>query len=154
MISQTADYALRAIVHLAKDLNKPHITRTIAETTKVPGDYLSKVMQTLVKAGFVQSRRGLHGGFTLTRPPDEISILDIVNAVDPLQRIRSCPLDLPEHSEKLCPLHYKLDQAMSGIAQALGSTTIADILVDPEGRVPLGIGAPTGPRPKENRTGT
>ncbi len=139
MISQTADYALRAIVHLAKDPGKPHITRAIAETTKVPGDYLSKVMQTLVKAGFVTSRRGARGGFTLSRPADEITILDIVNAVDPIQRIRSCPLDLPEHKEKLCPLHHKLDQAMADIEQALGSATIADIMVGPEGRVPLGI---------------
>lgn len=142
MISQTADYALRAIVHLAKDPDKPQITRSIAEATKVPSGYLSKVMQTLVKAGFVQSRRGLHGGFTLVRPADEISILDIVNAVDPLQRIRTCPLSLPEHREKLCPLHHKLDQAMADIEQALGNTTIADIVADPEGRVPLGITVP------------
>jgi len=142
MISQTAEYALRAIVHLAKAPDEPHITSAIAEATKVPGGYLAKVMQTLVKAGFVDSRRGLRGGFTLKRPADEISILDIVNTVDPLQRIRSCPLDLPEHREKLCPLHHKLDQAMADIEQALGNTTIADIVVDPEGRVPLGITVP------------
>ncbi len=145
MISQTADYALRAVVHLAKDRDKPHITRAIAETTKVPGDYLSKVMQTLVKARFVRSRRGPRGGFTLSRPADQISILDIVNAVDPLQRIRSCPLDLPEHTEKLCPLHHKLDQAMADIELALGNTTIADIMVGPEGRVPLGVAPPGQP---------
>jgi len=142
MISQTADYALRAIVHLAKAPDEPHITRTIAEATQVPGGYLAKVMQTLVKAGFVDSRRGLRGGFTLKRPADEVSILDIVNAVDPLQRIRSCPLKLPEHRDRLCPLHHKLDQAMADIEKALGSTTIADIVVDPEGSVPLGITVP------------
>jgi len=142
MISQTAEYALRAIVHLAKVPDETHITSAIAEATKVPGGYLAKVMQTLVKAGFVDSRRGLRGGFTLKRPAAEISILDIVNTVDPLQRIRSCPLDLPEHREKLCPLHHKLDQAMADIEQALGSTTIADIVVDPEGSVPLGITVP------------
>lgn len=142
MISQTAEYALRAIVHLAKDPDEPHITRSIAEATQVPSGYLAKVMQTLVKAGFVDSRRGLRGGFTLKRPADEISILDIVNTVDPLQRIRTCPLKLPEHRDSLCPLHHKLDQAMADIEQAFGNTTIADIVVDPEGSVPPGITAP------------
>ena len=139
MISQTAEYALRAIAYLASGPNDPHITREIAEATKVPSGYLAKVMQTLVKAGLVQSRRGLGGGFTLDQPPQAISILDVVNAVDPLQRILACPLALPEHRDKLCPLHNKLDQAMADIEKALGAATINDILVGPEGRVPLGI---------------
>ncbi len=138
MISQTAEYALRAIVFLAKMPDEAHITREIAEATRVPSGYLAKVMQTLVKADFVQSRRGLGGGFTLGRSPSGISILDVVNAVDPLQRIRTCPLKLEEHSDSLCPLHHRLDQAMAAIEQALGSTTIADILMSPDGRVPLG----------------
>ena len=139
MISQTAEYALRAISYLAKSPDDPRITREIAEATKVPSGYLAKVMQTLVKAGLVQSRRGLGGGFTLDQPPQAISILDVVNAVDPLQRILSCPLALPEHRDKLCPLHRRLDQAMADIEKALGAVNIADILVGPEGRVPLGI---------------
>jgi len=139
MISQTAEYALRAIVYLARSPDEPHITREIAEATKIPSGYLAKVMQTLVKAGLVTSRRGLRGGFTLERSPDAISFLDVVNAVDPLQRIRSCPLELAEHRDSLCPLHRRLDQAMADIEHALGSTNIADIMVGPEGRVPLGL---------------
>jgi len=138
MITQTAEYALRAIAYMAKSPDDPHITRDIAEATKVPCDYLAKVMQTLVRARLVRSRRGQRGGFTLERSPEEISILDVVNAVDPLQRILSCPLKLPEHRESLCPLHRRLDQAMADIEQALGNTTIADVMVGPEGRVPLG----------------
>ena len=69
VISQTAEYALRAIVYLAKMPDEAHITREIAEATRVPSGYLAKVMQTLVKADLVQSRRGLGGGFTLGRSP-------------------------------------------------------------------------------------
>ena len=138
MITQTAEYALRAIAYLAKSPDDPHITREIAEATKVPCDYLAKVMQTLVRARLVRSRRGQRGGFTLERSPEAISILDVVNAVDPLKRILSCPLKLPEHRDSLCPLHHRLDQAMADIEQAFGNTTIADIMVGPEGRVPLG----------------
>ncbi len=139
MISQTAEYALRAIAYLAKSPDDLHITREIAEATKVPSGYLAKVMQTLVKAGLVQSRRGLGGGFTLNSSTEDISILDVVNAVDPLQRILSCPLALPEHRDSLCPLHRRLDQAMADIEKALGAASIAEIMVGPEGRVPLGI---------------
>lgn len=138
MISQTAEYALRAIVFLAKSPGDPHITREIAEATKVPSGYLAKVMQTLVKKGLVVSRRGLGGGFTLGRPHDTISILDVVNAVDPLQRILSCPLGLAEHREHLCPLHRRLDHTMADIEKALGAATVADIMIGPEGGVPLG----------------
>ncbi len=138
MITQTAEYALRAIAFLAKDPLRSHVTRSIAEATQVPADYLAKVMQTLVRTELVRSRRGQGGGFTLARAPEAISILDVVNAVDPLQRIRSCPLDLPEHQESLCPLHRRLDHAMADIEKALGATTIADIKIGPEGRVPLG----------------
>ncbi len=150
MISQTAEYALRAIAYLAKSPDDPHITREIAEATKVPSGYLAKVMQTLVKAGFVHSRRGLGGGFTLDTSPEAISILDVVNAVDPIQRILSCPLGLPEHRDSLCPLHRKLDQAMADIEKALGAVNIADILIGPEGHVPLGISTlPVLPTPAE-----
>ncbi len=139
MISQTAEYALRAIVYLATSDDTLHITRDIAEATKVPSGYLSKVMQTLVKAGLIHSRRGIHGGFTLNLSPEEISILDVVNAVDPLQRIHSCPLGLPEHRDRLCPLHRRLDQSMKNIELTLGATTIAEVMIGPEGRVPLGL---------------
>ncbi len=147
MISQTAEYALRAIAYLAKGPDNPHITREIAEATKVPSGYLAKVMQTLVKTGLVHSRRGLGGGFTLERSPETISILDVINAVDPLQRILSCPLALPEHRDSLCPLHRRLDQTMADIEKALGVVTIADIMVGPEGGVPLGTALPVLPKP-------
>lgn len=146
MISQTAEYALRAIVYLAKSPGKPHVTREIAEATKVPSGYLAKVMQTLVKTGLVLSRRGLGGGFTLGRTTNTLSILDVVNAVDPLQRIRSCPLGLAEHRDNLCSLHRRLDQAMEDIEKALAAATIADILAGSEGSVPLGLNVlPTHP---------
>ena len=68
----------------------------IAEATKVPAAYLSKVLQAMSRAGLVRSQRGLHGGFQLISQPNQINILDVVNAVDPIQRIESCPLTV-EH---------------------------------------------------------
>ena len=105
----------------------------IAETTRVPAGYLSKVMQSLTRAGLVHSQRGLHGGFTLTRPTDELTVLDVMEAVDPIRRIRSCPLGIKGHIN-LCPLHRRLDQAMARVEEALRESTIAELLVA-QGRI-------------------
>jgi Rrf2 family protein len=127
MISQTAEYALRAIVHLAERPDTPQTTQQIAEVTRVPAGYLAKVMQTLGRSGIVRARRGLHGGFTLAVPPKELTVLDVVQAVDPVQRITHCPLGIPEH-KSLCPLHTRLDDTAAMVEKALGASTIAELL--------------------------
>jgi Rrf2 family transcriptional regulator, nitric oxide-sensitive transcriptional repressor len=131
MFSQTAEYALRAAVYLASQDGTPRTTQEIAAATKVKLAYLSKVMQGLGRKGLVQSQRGLHGGFTLTRPADELTVLDIITAVDPIQRIKSCPLGIKDHIN-LCPLHRRLDQAMKLVEEALQKSTLAELLIEPE----------------------
>src|SRR5688572_33179591 len=82
MFSQTAEYALRAIVVLAYDPAKPYTAQDIAAQSMVPQDYLMKVLQALAKEGFVTAQRGRGGGFVLRRQPSEISVLDVINAVE------------------------------------------------------------------------
>ncbi|HVX11825.1 MAG TPA: Rrf2 family transcriptional regulator [Pirellulales bacterium] len=136
MISQTAEYALRAIVYLADRNDAPQTTQQIAEVTHVPAGYLAKVMQGLSRAGLVHAQRGLHGGFTLARPAAELTVLDVVQAVDPLQRIKHCPLGIEGH-QSLCPLHRRLDNAAAMVEQALGESTIAELLTEPKrGKIP------------------
>src|SRR5205085_10646343 len=146
MFSQTAEYALRAVVYLASHPDEPRTTHQIAEATKVPAGYLSKVMQGLSRAELVHSQRGLHGGFTLTRPADALTVLDVVQAVDPVRRIRSCPLGLKGHVN-LCPLHRRLDQAIALVEDALKQSTIAELLAEPERA--RGIPIPLCPWPEE-----
>ena len=131
MFSKTVEYALRAMVYLASQEGTPRTTQQIAAATKVKGAYLSKVMQSLGRKRLVQSQRGLHGGFTLTRPTDDLTVLDIIMAVDPIQRIESCPLGIKGHIN-LCPLHRRLDQAMKLVEDALQKSTLAELLVEPE----------------------
>jgi Rrf2 family protein len=137
MFSQTAEYALRAIVALAEDVKVPWTAQAIATKTLVPQDYLIKVLQPLSRAGLVVAQRGRGGGFLLTRPAGEISVLDVITAVDPLRRITHCPLSLKGHGTNLCPLHRKLDNAIRLVEEAFASTTIADILSDPSPVRPL-----------------
>ena len=137
MISQTAEYALRIIAHLASLEGAPATTKQIAVATRVPEGYLAKVLQVLGRRGMVRSQRGLHGGSVLTRQPQDVTIFDIIDAVDPMQRIRTCPLGLRSHGTKLCPLHRRLDQAMAQVEQAFRDSTIADLLAEPTSSKPL-----------------
>ncbi len=140
LVSQTVEYALRAAVWLA-DHGDGQTTQQIADATQVPPSYLSKVLQSLQRAGVVHGRRGAGGGFTLGRSAGAISVLDVVQAVEPIQRIESCPLGIPSHGIRLCPLHRKLDDAMAHVASAFESTSLAE-LVAPKHRLkplcPLG----------------
>lgn len=133
MLSTTAEYALRAIVALAQQGGGQLTTSSIAEVTKVPPGYLAKVMQQLVRADLVTSQRGIGGGFTLTRPAREISILDILRAVDAAPaRIRRCPLGIKGHV-RLCPLHKLVDDAMQTTEQAFAKANLQDLSESADG---------------------
>ncbi len=137
MLSQTAEYALRAIVFLADHHGVPKTAEMIAETTKVPLGYLAKILQGLARHGLILSQRGLHGGFTLLRSPNDLSIYDVVQAIDPITRITTCPLHLPNHGNELCPLHRRLDNAALAVETGFRRTTVAQLLTEPGASRPL-----------------
>jgi Rrf2 family protein len=137
VISQTAEYALRAVVCLGASPGQPLTTQAIAAKTRVPAGYLSKVLQALGRAGMVDSQRGPHGGHVLTRSLDALTVLDVINAVDPLKRIERCPLGLAAHRTQMCSLHKRLDEGMALVASLFGGTTIADLLAEANPSQPL-----------------
>ncbi|HEY3329627.1 MAG TPA: Rrf2 family transcriptional regulator [Capsulimonadaceae bacterium] len=137
MISQTSEYALRAVIHLATYTDEPQTTQKIAAQTKVSVPYLSKVLQGLARAGIVHSQRGLHGGFELKNTLDELTVYDIVNAIEPIQRIEKCPLGLDNHKDHLCLLHMRVDEAIGALEKVFKETTIADVIATPSSSVPL-----------------
>jgi Rrf2 family transcriptional regulator, nitric oxide-sensitive transcriptional repressor len=128
MIPKTAEYALRAVVVLAADSERPYSAEQLARATRLPRRYAHKVLQALVRAELVRSQPGPGGGYSLVRPADELSILDVVNAVQPIPRIRHCPLGLKSHTH-LCPLHRELDEACAATERAFARVTIAQLLV-------------------------
>ncbi len=137
MFSQTVEYALRAVVQLAGAAPEPQTTEQIARATRVPQAYLSKVLQNLVQAGLVRSQRGIGGGMALVRPPAELTILEVVNAVDPIRRITTCPLNLAAHGLRLCPLHKRVDQALALVEDAFAKTTLQEVIDEPSESIPL-----------------
>lgn len=137
MLSQTVEYALRSVVHLAYLYPQAQTTQQISDAVQVPKPYLSKVLQSLSKAGVVKSQAGIGGGMSLAVDPKKLSLLDIVNAVDPLNRIETCPLGLKTHGKRLCPLHKRLDTAIEGLQAAFSSTTVWELMNDPTSVPPL-----------------
>jgi Rrf2 family protein len=132
MFSQTTEYALRVVVYLASLVDRPATIAQIAAATQAPPGYLAKVLRHLAIAQLVRSQRGLHGGSVLARPAGSITVLDVVQAVDPIHRISSCPLNLKSHEVDLCPLHRRLDHAITLVQDAFKRSPIAE-LVPPRG---------------------
>lgn len=146
MIPQTAEYALRAAVLLARTPGRALSADEIATAGQVPRRYANKVLQALVRAGFVRSQPGPGGGYRLLVQPGELSILDVIAAVEPIPRIVRCPLGLKTHTD-LCPLHRELDDALAAMERTFGRVTIAQLLMRPDSVPPLcelGQGAPQG----------
>ncbi len=145
MISQTSEYALRAVVFLGNE-GVPRTAAEISRSVKAPPDYLSKVMRGLVREGIVASRRGLHGGFTLAREPDELSVLDVIDAVDPLQRIRECPLGNKAHGVNLCTLHRTIDETLARAEETFSQVTVGQLLGEEKGARTCPFPIPCGKR--------
>ncbi len=110
----------------------------IARITQSPPGYMAKILQGLGRASVVTSQRGPTGGFRLNHELDAISVLDVINAVDPLPRIHKCPLGLEAHKDQLCSLHSRIDHALLEVERSFGDTTIGDLLRDPGASYPLG----------------
>ena len=123
------------LAHLGQQA--PIDNRTLATKSQVPVSYLPKILQSLARAGLVKSRRGVGGGAALCRSPEDITILDVVQAVDPIPRVRGCPLKLKSHCRVLCPMHARLDKAMAEVESVLAASTVAELLADDTRPIPM-----------------
>jgi Rrf2 family protein len=138
MFSQTSEYTLRVVVFLARLRGKPATNRQIAAATRVPEGYLAKILQSLSRARLVRSQRGLRGGSSLLRDPDQITVYEVMEVASPMPRIHQCPLGLASHGAHLCPLHRKLDDAMAMVENAFRATVITDLIDQSDTEIVLG----------------
>ncbi len=137
MYSQTTEYALRAMACLALRPGVLVPTTALAKETKVPANYLAKVLQQLSGAELIEGRRGVGGGYKLSRDAKHINLLDVVNAVSPLERIKRCPLGLQNHGKTLCPLHRRADEAIAAVISIYSGVSLYDLVTDPNQSKPL-----------------
>jgi Rrf2 family protein len=110
------------MVQLAADAPAASTTKEIASKTKVPSAYLAKVLQSMRRAGLIHSRRGVGGGVTLAEAPSNISLLDVIDAVEPLKRARGKSRSAPS------PLQRTLDEALVQVRETFANVSLADML--------------------------
>ena len=128
MISLTTEYALRAMVYLAREPGRSATTGRIAAGTQVPAKYLRRVMRTLAMSGLVEAKRGPDGGHTLARPPAEVTVLDVIKALGHRRCVCPCLLCRDGHP---CALHRRLDEA-NALTDTMFRRTTLDQLIASE----------------------
>jgi Rrf2 family transcriptional regulator, iron-sulfur cluster assembly transcription factor len=130
MIHSTAcEYAIRAMTYLAAfEPGQRVLARDVSSHEKIPGPFLGKIFQTLVRAGLLTSNKGPGGGFALARRPSEIALFDIYQAVDGTTYLDACAVGLARCSDETpCPLHDRWKPIRERIRTYLQSTSLADM---------------------------
>jgi Rrf2 family protein len=133
MLSGTAEYALRAVVYLARQPVGTLVNAgELADETGVPRNYLSKILHDLGRAGILTAVRGKHGGFKLALPPEQLKLHQVVSRFDSIGTDGRCLLGRPECSnESPCPMHHRWKGVADQISQFFNETTLADVLSSP-----------------------
>lgn len=129
-ITRQADYAVRAMVHVGRlPLGSRVSTATISEAEKIPLPFLTKVIAHLVRSGLVTTNRGMGGGVSVARAPQEITLLEILEAIEGpillnrcLQREGMCEI------EHRCPVHDVWAKIQHSLVKQLGSVTVSELV--------------------------
>lgn len=129
-LGKRADYAIRAAVDLARSIDQGRRkTSTIAEAMAIPVSYLPQLLAQLVRAGLVASEAGRSGGYTLARDARDISLFDVVNAVEGEVVSTTCVLRSgPCRWDDMCAVHVPWKQAQTALVESLAATSLADLV--------------------------
>ena len=128
--SRSAEYAIRAFVHLAEvPEGKYAMVKQIAAQSDIPAHFLAKILQQLARKGFLKSSKGPTGGFALRMPAQEITMYQIVDSVDGVADYQRCPGGQTEcNDEAPCGMHDSWKELRSRIIDYLERTSIADLV--------------------------
>lgn len=129
-ITRQADYALRAMLYLARlESNQRAATNQIADTQKIPPSFLAKIISQLSIAGLIHTSRGARGGVSLARPAGEISVLEVVEAIDGPITLNECTIS-PESCPfgENCPIHDIWCSSQTELVNKLRTTTFASFV--------------------------
>ena len=129
-ITRQADYALRAMLYLAKmDPTQRSATSQIAENQQIPPSFLAKIISQLSIAGLIHTSRGARGGVSLARPIEDVSLLDVVEAIDGPISLNECThnQDSCPFGEE-CPIHPVWCEAQKELVDKLKNTRFSDLI--------------------------
>jgi Rrf2 family protein len=130
-LTRRGDYAVRAALCLASRSGEGGYVkiREVAATMALPASYTPPVLRLLAEAGLAEARAGRDGGYRLTRPPDEIALLEVVEAAEGSFRLERCILrGGPCHWEQACAVHAAWSAAVQACRESLARTTLADLV--------------------------
>lgn len=129
-ITRQADYAVRAVLHLARSGDQRTATSTIAEEQRIPPSFLAKIVSQLSIAGLLHTSRGARGGVTLARSAKEITLLEVVEAIDGPIQLNECVGEGNTCSfDDDCPLRPVWCEAQEELVGRLKSTNFADMIL-------------------------
>ena len=125
-ITRETDYAIRCILYLSAKSGEINMIDAIAREMQIPKSFLAKILQKLARASLVKSFRGVKGGFQLARLPAEISLLDVLEAIEGEVSMNACALDrtLCDRS-KICPVHPAWVDIRKDVRKILGKYNFA-----------------------------
>jgi Rrf2 family protein len=129
-ITRQADYALRAMLYLARlEPAKRAATSQIAEEMRIPPSFLAKIISQLSIAGLIHTSRGARGGVSLARMPEDISMLEVVEAIDGPITMNECTND-PDHCPfgEGCPIHDIWCKTQWELVERLRHSTFAEFV--------------------------
>lgn len=129
-ITRQADYALRAMLYLARlETNERAATSKIAEEQEIPPSFLAKIISQLSIAGLIHTSRGAHGGVSLARKPSEVSLLEVVEAIDGPISLNECvhDPDICSFGDN-CPIHDVWCEAKEELVRKLRASTFDKLL--------------------------
>jgi Rrf2 family protein len=129
-LTRGGEYGIRGVLYLAQqDNGKISMLSAIAKAQDVPPRFLAKIFQALAKAGIVRSHRGAKGGFSLARPAAEITIKDVIEAIEGPIYLNVCLVAPGECSrDKICPMHRVWEEAQDKMMGVLGQANFADLV--------------------------
>ena len=130
MLSQTAEYALRAVLYVAEHAaGRPVRVAEMADALRIPRNYLSKILHQLARTGVLVSLRGKSGGFQLGVPADRLALSAVVTPFDRIEERRRCLLGRPQCSDRTaCAAHVRWKDVAAAVADFFRDTTVADLL--------------------------
>ena len=138
-LSKKADYALIAMKHLAvRGERSSSSAREIAELYDIPIELMAKVLQRLVRRGLLASQQGTRGGYQLVRVPTEISVADVIQAIEGPGTVTACSTDEGQCDQfAKCNVRDPLWRVRERILTALGECTIAELAMEPTPVAPV-----------------
>lgn len=131
-ITQEADYGLRVVLFLSKlDYGKKIEAKSISEQEHIPIRFLLKILRKLTHAGIVKSYRGVNGGYSLNKMPEEISIKDVIEIIDGPISINRCTIDdnfCTANRTSYCKLHKAMEDVRGTLCDILSKMNFGDLI--------------------------